>query len=156
MNPQTHIASLDASARLKDAISQYSQAWTNRDLDAIVALHTHDSIFVLNLAGQLPVLGREEIRTKFQQILRGNPDYSSTVLRMSWGADFVVIEYRIHVQPTGQFFLGQIRFTPKDNVAYDIPAIDVIHVTQGLVSAKYTYVDTETVRANSVAASTVI
>jgi hypothetical protein len=134
---------------LQAVISQYAQAWASRDAEKITALHTADSVFVLNVSKQNPAVGKEAILFQFQQILRDNPQYSSKVNRMSWGADFVVIEYSIRMQPVGSFVLGQRRFTPKSGVAYHIPAIDVIHVKEGLVSAKYTYIDTETVHANS-------
>jgi ketosteroid isomerase-like protein len=134
---------------LQATISTYGQAWASRDVDRILALHTADSVFILNVWKQPPAQGKEAIRQQFQQILRDNPQYSSKVHRMSWGTDFVVIEYSIRMQPVGPFVLGQRRFTPKSNAAYDIPAIDVIHVKEGLVSAKYTYIDTETVHANS-------
>jgi uncharacterized protein (TIGR02246 family) len=155
-NTQAQTARSDSVTPLQVTIDQYAQAWASRDVDRIAALHTTDSVFFLNVAGHSPALGREAIRAKFQQILRGNPQYSSTVHRMSWGIDFVVIEYSIRMQPTSQFVLGQHRLKPKSNIAYDIPAIDVIHVEEGLVSAKYTYVDNETVRANSVAVDDIV
>ncbi len=141
------------ASSLQAIIGQYGQAWASRDVDRIVALHTPDSVFVLNVSQQPPAMGKEAIRSQFQQILRDNPQYSSKVSRMSWGADFVVIEYSIRMQPVGAFLLGQRRFTPKAGIAYDIPAIDVIHVKEGLVSAKHTYIDTETVHANSASVS---
>jgi hypothetical protein len=53
------------------------------------------------------------------------------------------------MQPAGAFVVGLRRYTPKASVGYEVPAIDVIHVKEGLVSAKYTYLDTDTIQTNS-------
>jgi hypothetical protein len=139
----------DSTTSLQATIGLYSKAWASRDVDKIIALHTEDSEFTLNILKQSPAVGKEAIRSQFKQILNDNPQYSSKVQKMYWGTDFVVIEYSIRMQPVGSFVLGQRRFTPKSSSAYDVPAIDVIQVKAGLVSAKHTYIDTETVHANS-------
>lgn len=44
---------------------------------------------------------------------------------------------------------GETIFTPSGE-AYRAPAVDIIVFEEGLVTQKITYLDTETVRANSV------
>ncbi|HPE47866.1 MAG TPA: nuclear transport factor 2 family protein [Hyphomonas sp.] len=131
------------------ALQLYSQAWAARDADAILARHAVDTEFHLVTWGSAPTQTREELRAAFDAIFASNPDYQSTVRRVRIGDDFAVVEYDIHMDPHRPARAGETIFTPSGE-AYRAPAVDIIVFEEGLVTQKITYLDTETVRANSV------
>ncbi len=134
---------------LPQQVAAYAAAWSSRDPDRIAALHTHDTVFDLRIAGEAPVTGQQAVRERFRRILRDNPGYASTVGKIGFGPDFVIIEYRIAMDPPAPFVLGSFRYTPMAGVPYAVPAIDVIRFRDGLVSEKVTFLDADAVRANS-------
>lgn len=141
-----------ARPTLQQQVAAYAAAWSSRDPDRIAALHTPDSVFDLRIAGEAPVIGQKAVRERFSRILRDNPGYASTVGKIGFGPDFVVIEYRIAMDPPAPFVLGSYRYTPLAGIPYAVSAIDVIRFRDGLVSEKVTFLDTDAVRANSKAA----
>src|SRR5687768_12911750 len=52
---------------------RYGDAWHSHDADAIVALHTDDTVFHMHV-GDEPARGREAVRETFAQILEQWPD----------------------------------------------------------------------------------
>jgi uncharacterized protein (TIGR02246 family) len=141
-------------AIVQQLVANYAAAWGSRTPDRIAALHTPDTVFDLRIAGETPQTGRQAVRERFARILRDNPDYASTVTKVGFGPDFVVIEYRIAMNPPAPFVLGRVRYTPA-TVPYVVPAIDVIRFSDGLVSEKVTFLDVDTIRTNSLAADAV-
>lgn len=137
-----------SQATVPQLVATYAAAWSSRDPDRIAALHTTDTVFDLRIATEAPSVGRKAVRERFSRILRDNPGYSSTVNKVDFGSDFVVIEYQISMDPPTPFLLGQFRYTPKGQ-PYAVPAIDIIRFRDGLVSEKVTFLDTDAVRANS-------
>ncbi|MBB6229528.1 nuclear transport factor 2 family protein [Polymorphobacter multimanifer] len=129
-------------------VAAYSAAWGSRDPARIPALHTADTVFDLRVDGETPAVGRQAAQAQFARILRDNPGYASTVGKVGFGPDFVVIEYTIAMDPAVPFALGRFCYQPT-GVAYTVPAIDVIRFREGLVSEKVTFLDTEVIRANS-------
>lgn len=140
-----------APATIQQLVANYAAAWGGRDPDRIAALHTPDTVFDLRIAGETPQIGRQAVRERFGRILRDNPGYASTVTKVGFGPNFVVIEYNIAVAPPAPFMLGRVRYTPT-KAPYAVPAIDVIRFRDGLVSDKVTFLDIETIRTNSLAA----
>ncbi|MBV1934344.1 MAG: nuclear transport factor 2 family protein [Parvibaculaceae bacterium] len=134
---------------LPEAVQAYGEAWASRDVDRIVALHTEDSIFTLHIAGQEPAVGRAQIRSQFQAILESTPDYASKPYQMDFGPNFVVIMYRVLSGPSHPATLGAKVFTPNGGKDYTLDAIDLIVFDDGLVSAKHTFIDLETIRDHS-------
>ena len=137
-----------APVTLQQLVANYAAAWASRAPDRIAALHTPDTIFDLRIAGETPRTGRQAVRDRFAGILRDNPGYASTVTKVGFGPDFVVIEYAITMNPPAPFVLGRIRYTPG-TAPYSVPAIDIIRFRDGLVSEKVTFLDVDTIRANS-------
>ena len=141
--PQT-----ESEQGIEVALERYSQAWAARDVDAILARHAEDTEFHLVTLGSSPAETREELRTAFSAIFASNPNYRSTVRRVRISDDFAVVEYDIHMDPDRPARAGATVFTPlgEPNSA---PAVDIIVFDDGLVTQKITYLDTETIRANS-------
>ena len=133
---------------IQQLVGVYAAAWVSRDPERISALHTPDTVFDLRIDGEKPAVGRPAVRTRFASILHDNPTYSSTVRKVGFGPDFVVIEYDIAMAPPAPFVLGRFRYIPT-GTSYTVPAIDVIHFRSGLVSEKVTFLDVDTIRAKS-------
>ena len=133
---------------IQQLLGAYAAAWGSRDPARIAALHSADTIFDLRVDGEAPTVGRQAAQLRFAGILRDNPSYSSTVRKVEFGPNFVVIEYTIAMDAPAPFQLGRMRYVPT-GTPYAVPAIDVIRFRDGLVSEKVTFLDTDTVRANS-------
>lgn len=145
---QPSVAQTGPSPGLMQSVDTYAKAWASRDADRIAALHSEDSVFQLFVDGMEAAKGKAAIRTQFAKILADNPQYSSTLRSVLFGGDFVIIQYDIAMTPPKTFTFGRYRYTPTGK-PYKLPAIDEIHFRDGLVTAKYTYLDTSVVRANS-------
>jgi len=137
-----------AHPAIQQLVGTYAAAWGSRDPVRIAALHAADTIFDLRVDGEVPAIGREAAQQRFAGILRDNPGYSSTVRKVEFGATFAIIEYTIAMNPPAPFHLGRMRYVPTGE-PYSVPAIDVIRFQEGLVSEKVTFLDTDTIRANS-------
>jgi steroid delta-isomerase-like uncharacterized protein len=118
---------------------RYSDAWHSHDADAIVALHTDETIFHMHV-GDEPARGRDAVRESFAQILEQWPDLHFHPVSLRFGEDFWVAEWRMTA-------------TAADGGArMDADAIDVITVRNGRVDTKNTYVDAITIQAQVAAA----
>ncbi len=145
--PAVMLFSVTAQATsLPEAVQAYGDAWASRDVDRIVALHTEGSTFTLHVAGQKPAVGKAQIKSQFQAILNSTPDYASKPYQMDFGPNFVVIMYKVLSGPSHPATLGAAVFTPKGGSDYTVDAIDLIVFDDGLVSAKHTFIDLETIR----------
>ncbi len=107
---------------LSELFERYDDAWARHDLDAIVSLHSDDSVFHLHAASP-PAVGREAVRAAFAALLEQYPDLRLQRRAVRFGDDFIVFEYVIR---TG---------------AARIDAIDLFVVADGLVTRKETYLD---------------
>ena len=132
-------------ADLKEAAHRYGAAWASRDPERIAALHTPDTEFRLFVSGVPTAEGRDAVEAAFGSLLASNPTYASTVDRMRFGRDFVVIEYRIRMDPETTVRLGRHAFAPT-GASYEVDAVDLIEFRDGLVSLKHTFLDVEAMR----------
>ena len=128
-------------------LKAYGKTWVDRDVEAIVALHSEDTVFRIMVNGVEPARGKEELRQLLTAIFTANPNYSSTHKSLFVGKDYVLFEYDMHIEANLVPKVGPHTFKASDK-AYSIPAIDLIIFENGLVKEKVTYLDVETVRAN--------
>jgi uncharacterized protein (TIGR02246 family) len=119
---------------LQELFERYDDAWGRHDLDAIVSLHTDDSVFQFHI-GDEEVKGREGIRAAFGDVLERYQDLRFEPRNVRYADDFIVNEYVIH---TG-------------GVSMD--AVDVFSIADGLVARKDTYVDATVLAAAQAAAA---
>jgi len=117
----------------KALFERYVEAWGSHDPDAIVALHTPDTVFHLH-AGQEPAHGREAVREAFAGFLALVPDLGWEQRSLIVGDDFWVVEWRM----TG---------TTADGKQVDADLADVVTVEDGLVKSKQSYADSITLQA---------
>jgi ketosteroid isomerase-like protein len=107
---------------------EYFAAWEARDLDRILALHTHDTRFQIH-AGSDPTEGRERVRAAFAQIFEQWPNFAFESNRVILGDRHWVLDWTL-LSSGGP--AGDIRFD----------CLDVVTVADdGLVDRKDTYID---------------
>lgn len=119
---------------LSELLETYDGAWARHDLDAIVALHSDDSVFHLHTGGEAAV-GRDAVRAAFAGVIAQYPDlrFERRSARFA-GEDLIVFEYVMHTRGAR------------------MDAIDVFVVADGLVTRKDTYVDATVLAAIEAAA----
>src|SRR5438094_8622853 len=79
-------------AELQEFIGRYNDAWNAHDIDAIVAMHTDDSVFENHVTGDVNV-GREQIGAAIRGIFSVFPDLSFEGRRQYIREDLVVQEW---------------------------------------------------------------
>lgn len=104
----------------------YHAGWEALDPDAIVAMHSEDSVFHMHGAAE-PATGRNATRDLIGTLIRLVPDLHFEIKRFYVGADHIALEYDM----SGTH--AQMRFV--------CDGADVIAVQDGLVTRKDTYLD---------------
>src|SRR6266496_3018746 len=129
-------------AELQEFIDRYNDAWNAHDVDAIVAMHTEDSVFENHVTGDLNV-GREQIGTAIRGIFSIFPDLSFDGRRQYIREDLVVQEWTARGTHEGTMKRGGVEVEPTGRkVEYD--GMDVIPIENGLVARKDVYSDSIT------------
>lgn len=114
------------TSSIQDFATAYGQAWAQHDPDAIVAMHTADTVFHQHGIGE-PAVGNDAVRQAITDVFAQAPDLAFAPGRMHFGEDHFVVEYEMSGSAGGRSF------------ACD--GVDVFTVRDGLVARKDTYVD---------------
>lgn len=120
---------------------RYGAAWNAHDLDAIMALHTADTVFHLHLLDSPEVTGRAAVRESFAGILALWPDIAFGTERLVLGGDFFVHQYVVTGTLAAPMPFGAALARPS-GAAVHFAGIDVITVRAEQVHRKETYLDT--------------
>jgi ketosteroid isomerase-like protein len=113
-------------ADVQDLAVRYGAAWAARDVDAIMALHTRDTVFHLHGGGE-PAVGWDATRDAFAKAIEDFPDLSFERKRLHIGAGHFVSEYEMSATQGGR------------EIVCD--GVDVFTVEDGLVARKDSYLD---------------
>ena len=114
------------SADIQDLAVRYGAAWAAHDLDAIMALHTDDTVFHLH-GDTEPSVGLAATRETFAAAMTQWPDIRFERKRVHIGSGHFVSEYEMIASQGGR------------EIVCD--GVDVFTVTDGLVARKDTYLD---------------
>jgi ketosteroid isomerase-like protein len=114
------------TADVQDLAVRYGAAWAAHDVDAIMALHTEDTVFHLHGGGE-PAVGWTETRAAFARTMEEWPDIRFERKRVHIGPGHFVSEYEMSVS--------------KDGREIVCDGVDVFSVHDGLVARKDTYLD---------------
>jgi ketosteroid isomerase-like protein len=114
------------SLTVEELAMAYHGAWVELDPDAIVALHSEDSVFHMHGAAE-PTTGRSSVRALIVALLTLVPDLKFEPKRIYSGDDHIVFEYDM----SGTF----------DGSPFICDGVDVIAIADGLVARKDTYLD---------------
>lgn len=104
---------------------RYGQAWEQHDPDAIIAMHTQDTVF--DQHGLHEAVGRDAVREAIAGLFAQSPDLTFAHRRGHFGADHFVTEYVVSGTIEGH------------SVACE--GVDVFTLRDGLVARKDTYLD---------------
>jgi steroid delta-isomerase-like uncharacterized protein len=129
-------------AELQEFIDRYNDAWNAHDVDAIVAMHTDDSVFENHVTGDVNV-GREQIGKAISGIFSVFPDLSFEGRRQYIREDLVVQEWTARGTHEGTMTRGGMKVEPTGKQV-EYKGMDVIPIQDGLVARKDVYSDSVT------------
>jgi ketosteroid isomerase-like protein len=113
-------------ADVQDLAVRYGTAWAARDVDAVMALHTRDTVFHLHGGGE-PAVGWSATYEAFTKAIEDWPDITFERKRVHIGSAHFVSEYEMSLT--------------KDGREIVCDGVDVFSVQDGLVARKDTYLD---------------
>jgi steroid delta-isomerase-like uncharacterized protein len=129
-------------AELQEFIDRYNHAWNAHDVDAIVAMHTEDSVFENHVTGDVNV-GREQIGNAIHGIFSVFPDLSFDGRRQYIREDLVVQEWTARGTHEGTMARSGVKVEPTGRKV-EYKGMDVIPIEDGLVARKDVYSDSVT------------
>ena len=124
---------------LERTIERYNDAWNAHDVEAIVAMHTEDSVFENHTTGDVNV-GREAIGQAIAGIFRVFPDLTFEGRRQYIREDLVVQEWTARGTHQGTMTRSGIEVEPTGRTV-EYRGMDVIPIREGLVARKDVYSD---------------
>ena len=135
---------LDATEgpELQELIDRYNAAWNAHDVEAIVSMHTEDSVFENHVTGDVNV-GREEIGRAIDGIFAVFPDLAFETRRAYVREDLVVQEWTARGTHEGPMTRSGIEVQPTGRKV-EYKGMDVIPIRDGLVARKDVYSDSIT------------
>ena len=114
------------SIEIQELAVRYGAAWAEHDLDAIMTMHTEDTVFHLHGGGE-PAVGLAATRAAFAAAASQWPDIRFVKTRVHIGDGHFVSEYQMSATADGK------------GITCD--GVDVIAVEDGLIARKDTYLD---------------
>jgi steroid delta-isomerase-like uncharacterized protein len=124
---------------LQEFIDSYNDAWNHHDVEAIVAMHTDDSVFENHTTGDVNE-GREQIARAISGIFTVFPDLSFETRRQYLRPDLVVQEWTARGTHLGTMRRSGIEVAPTGRPV-EYRGMDVIPIRDGLVARKDVYSD---------------
>jgi steroid delta-isomerase-like uncharacterized protein len=128
---------------LQQFIDRYNDAWNAHDVEAIVAMHTEDSVFENHTTGDVNV-GREAIGQALTGIFRVFPDLTFEGRRQYIRENLVVQEWTARGTHEGKMTRSGVELEPTGR-RVEYRGMDVIPIRDGLVARKDVYSDGVTV-----------
>ena len=110
----------------QELAARYGAAWAKHDLDAILSMHTDDTVFHLHGFSE-PATGLAAVRETIAATFARSPDLRFDKSRVYIGDGDFVSEYQMSGTAEGKPFACE--------------GVDVIAVSDGLIARKDTYLD---------------
>jgi steroid delta-isomerase-like uncharacterized protein len=130
----------DSLTTIRMLAQRYGDAWNRQDLDAIMALHTDDCVFVAHAAGSPPAEGKQAVREAFADYLALLPDINFAERALHVGEDHWVLESTL-TGTVEQAIEVEGESLGDRGARVEVDCVDVIEVRDGLVASKHTYLD---------------
>ncbi len=127
---------------LQAFIDGYNAAWNDHDVEAIVSMHTEDSVFENHVTGDVNV-GRDQIGRAISGIFAVFPDLSFEGRRSYLREDLVVQEWTARGTHEGTMTRSGVEIEPTGRKV-EYKGMDVIPIRDGLVARKDVYSDSVT------------
>jgi hypothetical protein len=140
-----------ATHDLRSVIARYNDAWNAHDIDAILAMHTADSVFENHTSGGRAV-GKAEIGKIIAAVFETFPDIAFSTRRLYVGEGFVVQEWTASATFSRPIIRDGREEQPTHRpITWD--GVDVIPFEGELVARKDVYVDSLGLRRQTSASS---
>ena len=124
---------------LKEVIAAYGEAWNSHNVEAILAMHTEDSVFENHTSGGKGV-GKDAIREMLKAVFAAFPDIRFDARRTYVRDDLVTQEWTATGTLAIPYTRGSTTVQPTGKkISWN--GVDVIPFTRGLVARKDVYVD---------------
>jgi len=130
----------DLLARTQELAERYSKAWNDHDLDAIMALHTEDTVFDLHQAGVEPAVGQEAVRGVFDFLLKAWPDTRFETQRLTVQEDFYVSEWVLTGTLSLPWQIDDTVIQPRSQ-KLSFPGVDIMSCENGKIKLKSCWLD---------------
>jgi steroid delta-isomerase-like uncharacterized protein len=130
---------LAPQSALVDLATRYSKAWNDRDVEAILALHSDDSTFQVHGVGSR-AKGRKEIRSALEAFFNTWSRTRFEGRARDLAEDHWVLEYTLHATLSAAVLVGSqtIEGTGQE-VSFE--GVDIVRVSNGQVTSKDSYID---------------
>jgi steroid delta-isomerase-like uncharacterized protein len=126
-------------AALQEFIDRYNRAWNDHDVDAIVEMHTPDSVFENHTTGDVNV-GHQAIGQAIRGIFTVFPDLQFETRRAYIRDDLVVQEWTARGTHLGMMRRSGLEVEPTGK-SVEYRGMDVIPIADGRVARKDVYSD---------------
>jgi steroid delta-isomerase-like uncharacterized protein len=133
------LASLMDGPELEAFIDRYNAAWNAHDVDAILELHTDDSVFENHTTGDLNV-GKEAIGSAIHGIFTVFPDLEFETRRRYIRDGLVVQEWTARGTHLGKMTRSGVEVEPTGKTV-EYRGMDAIPIEDSLVARKDVYSD---------------
>jgi steroid delta-isomerase-like uncharacterized protein len=124
---------------LGEFIERYNNAWNDHDVEAIVDMHTTDSVFENHTTGDVNV-GRDAICSAIRGIFTVFPDLRFETRRAYIRDNLVVQEWTARGTHLGKMNRAGLEVEPTGKTV-EYRGLDVIPIEDGLVARKDVYSD---------------
>ena len=130
----------DSTTAIRMLAERYGEAWNRQDLDAIMDLHSNDSVFQAHAADTPPAEGKQAVREAFAGYIALLPDINFAERALHVADDHWVLESTMSgtvaqpIEVEGESLGDQ-------GARVEVGCVDVIEVRDGLVASKQTYID---------------
>ena len=126
-------------SELQEFIDRYNAAWNDHDVDAIVSMHTEDSVFENHTTGDVNV-GKEAIAQAITGIFAVFPDLNFEARSQYIRDDLVVQEWTARGTHQGPMNRSGMTIEPTGREV-EYRGMDIIPIEGGLVARKDVYSD---------------
>ena len=126
-------------SELQGFIDRYNEAWNDHEVDAIIDMHTPDSVFENHTTGDVNV-GRDAIGEAIRGIFTVFPDLRFETRRAYIREDLVVQEWTARGTHLGMMNRAGLEVEPTGK-SVEYRGMDVIPIENGLIARKDVYSD---------------
>jgi steroid delta-isomerase-like uncharacterized protein len=124
---------------LQSFIDRYNRAWNGHDVDAILEMHSEDSVFENHTTGDVNV-GREAIGNAIRGIFTVFPDLEFETRRSYIRDNLVVQEWTARGTHLGTMNRSGLAVEPTGRTV-EYRGMDIIPIDDGLIARKDVYSD---------------